>query len=107
MPSRKLKTHKGVKKRFKVSATGKVGHKPCGSSHLNSHKSGSKIRRLRRRKYLKVSAETHRLRLAVRAKPVSVPAGGTEMIPQLHPGGEEVGGGAVGAGPESPAPAEG
>ena len=31
----KLKTHKGIKKRFKVSATGKVSHKRCGSSHLN------------------------------------------------------------------------
>ena len=31
----KLKTHKGMKKRFKVSATGKVTHKRCGSSHLN------------------------------------------------------------------------
>jgi ribosomal protein L35 len=34
----KLKTHKGMKKRFKVSATGKVSHKRAGSSHLNSHK---------------------------------------------------------------------
>ena len=31
----KMKTHKGIKKRFKVSATGKVSHKRCGSSHLN------------------------------------------------------------------------
>jgi hypothetical protein len=42
--------HKGLKKRFKVTANGKVLHKPCGSSHLNSHKSGKKIRRLRRAK---------------------------------------------------------
>ena len=39
----KMKTHKGMKKRFKVSATGKVSHKRCGSSHLNSHKSGKRI----------------------------------------------------------------
>ena len=38
----KLKTHKGMKKRFKVSANGKVTHKRCGSSHLNSHKSGKR-----------------------------------------------------------------
>ena len=44
----KLKTHKGMKKRFKVSATGKVSHKRCGSSHLNSHKSGKRVRRLRK-----------------------------------------------------------
>lgn len=64
----KLKTHKGIKKRFKVSATGKVSHKRCGSSHLNSHKSGKKIRRLRKKSYLKVSAEAHRLRRAVRER---------------------------------------
>ena len=44
----KLKTHKGMKKRFKVSATGKVSHKRCGSSHLNSHKSSKRVRRLRK-----------------------------------------------------------
>lgn len=85
MPSQKMKTHKGVKKRFKVSATGKVGHKPCGSSHLNSHKSGGKIRRLRRRKYLAVSAEAQRLRRAVLAPVVSVPAEGYHAIPQPGP----------------------
>jgi large subunit ribosomal protein L35 len=61
----KLKTHKGIKKRFKVSATGKVSHKRCGSSHLNSHKSGKRIRRLRKKTTLTISAEAHRLRLAV------------------------------------------
>ena len=64
----KLKTHKGIKKRFKVSATGKVSHKRCGSSHLNSHKSGKKVRRLRKKSFLKVSAEAHRLRRAVRER---------------------------------------
>lgn len=65
MPSIKLKTHKGVKKRFKVSATGKVSHKRCGSSHLNSHKSGSQIRKLRKKSYIKIGAEARRLRHAV------------------------------------------
>ena len=64
----KLKTHKGMKKRFKVSATGKVSHKRCGSSHLNSHKSGKKIRRLRKKVYLTVSAETRRVRNALRKR---------------------------------------
>jgi large subunit ribosomal protein L35 len=62
----KLKTHKGIKKRFKVSATGKVSHKRCGSSHLMSHKNGKQIRRLRKQSTLKISAEAHRLRLAVK-----------------------------------------
>jgi len=61
----KLKTHKGIKKRFKVSANGKVSHKRCGSSHLMSHKSGKQVRRLRKKSVLKVEAEAHRLRRAV------------------------------------------
>ena len=61
----KLKTHKGMKKRFKVSATGKVSHKRCGSSHLMSHKSGKQVRRLRKKSILSVSAEAHRIRIAL------------------------------------------
>ncbi len=61
----KMKTHKGMKKRFKVSATGKVSHKRCGSSHLNSHKSGKRIRRLRKSTQLKVTAEARRVRFAL------------------------------------------
>jgi large subunit ribosomal protein L35 len=61
----KLKTHKGMKKRFKVSANGKVQHKRCGSSHLMSHKSGKRVRRLRKTSTLNVSAETRRIRNAM------------------------------------------
>jgi large subunit ribosomal protein L35 len=64
----KLKTHKGIKKRFKVSATGKVSHKRCGSSHLMSHKNGKQVRRLRKKSTLKISAEAHRLRRAVQIR---------------------------------------
>ena len=70
----KMKTHKGLKKRFKVTATGKVMHKPCGSSHLNSHKNGKKIRNLRRKKALKVSAESARIRKAIRERESTSPA---------------------------------
>lgn len=74
----KLKTHKGTKKRFKVSATGKVSHKRCGSSHLMSHKSGKQVRRLRKKSILKISAEAHRLRRAVHknisSQPVAIEA---------------------------------
>jgi len=65
----KLKTHKGMKKRFKVSANGKVQHKRCGSSHLNSHKSGKRIRRLRKQTSLNVAAETRRVRSALHNRP--------------------------------------
>ncbi len=64
----KLKTHKGMKKRFKISATGKVSHKRCGSSHLMSHKSGKRVRRLRKSTTLKVAAEAHRIRNAMLEK---------------------------------------
>ncbi len=70
----KMKTHKGLKKRFKVSANGKVMHKPCGSSHLNSHKSGKKIRNLRRKKALKVGADSARIRKALRDRESTSPA---------------------------------
>jgi large subunit ribosomal protein L35 len=69
----KLKTHKGIKKRFKVSATGKVTHKKCGSSHLMSHKSGKQVRRLRKKVQLKVLAETRRIRKAVHQRVASNP----------------------------------
>jgi large subunit ribosomal protein L35 len=65
MPSIKQKTHKGIKKRFKVTATGKVVHKRCGSSHLNSHKSGKQIRRLRKKSVLKSRTIAHTLRRAL------------------------------------------
>jgi large subunit ribosomal protein L35 len=43
----KLKTHKGAKKRFRVSANGKLIRKQAGKRHLNSHKSGRRKQRLR------------------------------------------------------------
>jgi large subunit ribosomal protein L35 len=61
----KAKTHKGIKKRFKVTATGKIKHKRAGSSHLNSHKSGKQIRRLRKKSTLKITAEARRMRFAM------------------------------------------
>jgi len=70
----KLKTHKGLKKRFKVSANGKVSHKRCGSSHLMSHKNGKQVRRLRKKSVLKVEAEAHRLRRALHSREGSSPA---------------------------------
>jgi len=69
----KLKTHKGIKKRFKVSANGKVKHKRCGSSHLMSHKSGKQVRRLRKKSVLAVSAEAKKLRRAVHTRESSQP----------------------------------
>jgi large subunit ribosomal protein L35 len=44
----KLKTNKGAKKRFKITATGKALYRPAGKRHILSGKS-SKRRRLMRR----------------------------------------------------------
>ena len=44
----KVKTHSGAKKRFKVSATGKVLHKQAGKRHNLGRKSQKRIRDLRK-----------------------------------------------------------
>lgn len=45
----KLKPHKGLLKRVKITAGGRVKFKRAGSSHLNSHLTGSQIRALRKK----------------------------------------------------------
>lgn len=44
----KMKTHKGIKKRVRVTARGKVKHKRSNAGHLMSGKSGNRCRALRR-----------------------------------------------------------
>jgi len=44
----KMKTHRGARKRFKLSRSGKVLRKKAFNRHLNSHKSGKRKRQLRR-----------------------------------------------------------
>jgi large subunit ribosomal protein L35 len=48
MPKIKMKSHRGARKRFRVTKNGRVvrGH-ACGS-HLQSHKSGKRVRKLRK-----------------------------------------------------------
>lgn len=43
----KMKTHKGAKKRFRISANGKLKRSQAGKKHLNSHKTGKRKRHLR------------------------------------------------------------
>ena len=43
----KQKTHKGLKKRFKITATGKAKHKKAFRGHKHSHKSAKRKRQLR------------------------------------------------------------
>ncbi len=44
----KQKTRKAAKKRFRVTATGKVLHRRSGTSHLATHKTKKRRRKLRR-----------------------------------------------------------
>ncbi|MFA4992579.1 MAG: 50S ribosomal protein L35 [Candidatus Omnitrophota bacterium] len=48
----KLKTKRGVAKRFKLTKKGKVKYSPGGKSHLASSKKTGKIRNLRKRRTL-------------------------------------------------------
>jgi len=43
----KQKTHKGTKKRFRVTATGKVKHRQSGTSHLAARMTQKRKRNLR------------------------------------------------------------
>ena len=42
----KQKTHKGLVKRFKVTATGKIKHRRAGGSHLMTGKNAKRRRRI-------------------------------------------------------------
>lgn len=44
----KLKTNKAARKRFKISANGKVLYRPAGKSHLLSGKRSKRRRQMRR-----------------------------------------------------------
>ena len=44
----KMKTHKSIRKRFRVTATGKLKRRQAGKKHLLSHKTGKRKRQLRR-----------------------------------------------------------
>ena len=51
----KMKTHKGIKKRVRITAKGKVRHKRANAGHLMSGKSGNRCRNMRRPGVLKTS----------------------------------------------------
>ncbi len=53
----KLKTHKGTKKRFRLTASGKAKHRQAGTSHLASRMSQKRKRNLRGTKVLETSME--------------------------------------------------
>jgi len=52
MGKAKLKTKKGVLKRFRMSKTGKIKYKPAGKKHLMTNKRSSRVRKLRKTRTL-------------------------------------------------------
>ena len=52
MGKAKLKTKKGVLKRFRVTKKGKIKYKPAGKKHLMTNKKSSRVRTLRRSRTL-------------------------------------------------------
>lgn len=63
----KLKTRKGVAKRFRVTATGKVVHDKAGTIHFGRKKSGSRRRNLNVKNVLQ-TAEAKKVRLCLGKK---------------------------------------
>lgn len=60
----KQKTHKGTKKRFRLTAKGKVKHRQSGTSHLAARMSQKRKRNLRGTGVLK-EVEAKRIRQAL------------------------------------------
>jgi large subunit ribosomal protein L35 len=65
----KAKTNKAVVKRVRVSKKGKVKFRHPFTSHLMSHKSGGRIRKLRRRAVASKSDNKKLLQLLAGARP--------------------------------------
>ncbi len=57
----KLKAHSGLKKRFKVSATGKVSGFGAGSNHYKRNKTNKRLSGLRKRIMLP-KAQAHNIK---------------------------------------------
>ena len=59
----KQKTNKGAKKRFKVTASGKVFFRPAGKRHIMSGKSSKRRRQMRRWRQLDGSHDAKDIRI--------------------------------------------
>lgn len=53
----KLKTKKGVAKRFRITKKGKVCYTPCGRGHLLSNKSRKRLRNIKRERTIEGAKE--------------------------------------------------
>lgn len=55
----KMKSHSATKKRFKITASGKVVYKKCGRGHLLSSKNAKRLRSLRKQGVLTTATQAH------------------------------------------------
>jgi large subunit ribosomal protein L35 len=63
----KMKTHKGAKKRFKITGSGKVKRMRAFKSHILTKKSSKKKRHLRRSTTLTVRGEIKNIKRLLQA----------------------------------------
>ena len=63
----KMKTHKGAKKRFKITGTGKVRRYKAFKSHILTKKTSKRKRRLRQAAVIKTNGETKVLKRLLQA----------------------------------------
>lgn len=63
----KMKTHKGAKKRFSVTGTGKVRRLKAYKSHILTKKTSKRKRNLRRPAMVKTVGDTKRMRRLLQA----------------------------------------
>ena len=63
----KMKTHKGAKKRFKLTGTGKVRRYKAFKSHILTKKTSKRKRRLRQPGLVSTNGEVKRLKRLLQA----------------------------------------
>ena len=63
----KMKTHKGAKKRFKITGKGEVKRRRAFKSHILTKKTSKRKRRLRRAEMITVRGEAKRLKRLLQA----------------------------------------
>jgi len=63
----KMKTHKGAKKRFKVTASGKVKRGKAGRSHILTKKTSKRKRTMRRPGTIATSGDQKRIKRLIQA----------------------------------------
>ena len=63
----KMKSHKGARKRFKITGTGEVKRRRAFKSHILTKKTSKRKRRLRRAAMITVRGEAKRLKRLLQA----------------------------------------